>query len=75
MIHQPANPASSWIADEYAIIIAQLDQLLRLLGEMLDCHPRLRGDIMARLDGVLDERNRVTRIAEIVTADEADQAA
>ena len=49
--------------EEFTFLIGQLDAVLRLLGEMLDCHPRLKGDIIARINSVLDERLRLQSLA------------
>jgi hypothetical protein len=48
---------------EYDFLIAQLDGVLRLLAEMLEVTPRLHADIWARINSVLDERNRLEEIA------------
>jgi hypothetical protein len=49
--------------EEFVLLIGQLDAVLRLLGEMLDCHPRLKADIIARINSVLDERLRLQSLA------------
>jgi hypothetical protein len=49
---------------EYNFLIAQLDGVLRLLAEMLEVTPRLHNDIWARINSVLDERNRLINLAQ-----------
>ena len=47
--------------------IGTCDQILRLLSEIMECHPDRTADLMRRADSVLDERLRLMREREFST--------
>jgi hypothetical protein len=64
---KPLSHPSPSLVDpaEYRDLIDQLDRILSIYRDMLHCHPKRRVELMERIDGVLDERNRLAILAAL----------